>query len=106
MRFTVILVPDEQGWVSATVPAMPGCMSQGRTREEALANVREAMEGWIEEESARNRSPLQETPTLLLDGVGTAIQIIDDMRAAGESNVASGYDLELASVELRQPLAA
>ena len=106
MRFTVILVPGDEGWVSAMVPAMPGCVSQGRTRDEALDNAREAMEGWIELEAARGSGPLPETPALVLDGVSAAIQIIDDMRAAGELNAASGYNLELATVELRQPIAA
>ena len=32
-----------------TVPALPGCVSQGDTREEAMANIREAAEGWIED---------------------------------------------------------
>jgi predicted RNase H-like HicB family nuclease len=106
MRFTAILVPGDEGWVSAMVPAMPGCVSQGRTREEALDNVREAMEGWVEVEAARGGIPLQETPALLLDGVSTAIQIIDEMRAVGELNAASGYNLELATVELPQPITA
>ena len=39
---------DEAGYYVAEVPALPGCVSQGNTREEAIANIREAIEGWFE----------------------------------------------------------
>ncbi len=48
MRVQVVLEQDEDGFWVAEVPAMPGCLSQGNTREEALDNVREAIEGWLE----------------------------------------------------------
>jgi predicted RNase H-like HicB family nuclease len=35
---------DEDGWIVIECPLLPGCVSQGRTREEALANIREAIE--------------------------------------------------------------
>lgn len=35
---------DEDGWVTATVPSLPGCISQGRTEEEAKKNIAEAIE--------------------------------------------------------------
>jgi predicted RNase H-like HicB family nuclease len=44
MRFKVQLEKDEDGWYVATVPALPGCISQGRTPAEARRNVREAIE--------------------------------------------------------------
>ena len=44
MRFLVTLELGEDGWTTAECPALPGCLSQGRTREEALANIREAIE--------------------------------------------------------------
>lgn len=45
----VILSPDREdgGWV-AEVPSLPGCISQGDTREEALENIQDAIETWIE----------------------------------------------------------
>jgi predicted RNase H-like HicB family nuclease len=45
----VILYPDHEdgGWV-AEVPSLPGCISQGETREDALNNVRDAIETWID----------------------------------------------------------
>ncbi|MGO9267627.1 MAG: type II toxin-antitoxin system HicB family antitoxin [Candidatus Binataceae bacterium] len=44
MKFLVTLVPGEDGWIVAECPALPGCMSQGRSQEEALRNIREAIE--------------------------------------------------------------
>ncbi len=48
MRVHVVLEQDEDGFWVVEVPAMPGCLSQGSTREEALTNIREAIEGWLE----------------------------------------------------------
>jgi predicted RNase H-like HicB family nuclease len=45
----VIIYPDvEDGGFVAEVPSLPGCVSQGETRQEALANAREAIDLWIE----------------------------------------------------------
>ena len=43
----VILTPGEDGYWVAEAPSLPGCVSQGKTREEALANIKEAIEGYI-----------------------------------------------------------
>ena len=43
MTRRVLLRPGEDGYVVAEVPSLPGCVSQGRTRDEALANIREAI---------------------------------------------------------------
>ncbi len=48
MKLHVIVEPDEAGYFVAEVPALPGCLSQGKTREEAIANVKEAIAGWLE----------------------------------------------------------
>jgi len=48
MRFRVILEPDEDGVFVAQVPALPGCISQGTSRAEALKNIHEAIEGYLE----------------------------------------------------------
>lgn len=40
----VVLRPGEDGWIVAECPVIPGCISQGRDREEALGNIREAIE--------------------------------------------------------------
>ena len=49
MRFTVVLEKDEGGIYVATVPALPGCISDGSTVEEAMANIKEAIQGFIED---------------------------------------------------------
>ena len=48
MKLQVVVEQDEAGYYAAEVPALPGCLSQGKTREEAIANVKEAVEGWLE----------------------------------------------------------
>lgn len=48
MTLHVVLEPGEDGFVIASVPALPGCHTQGANRNEALANVREAIQGWLE----------------------------------------------------------
>ena len=48
MKFRVILEPSEEGGYTVTVPSLPGCVSEGNTREEALKNIREAIELYLE----------------------------------------------------------
>jgi predicted RNase H-like HicB family nuclease len=48
MNLRVVVERDEKGYYVAEVPALPGCVSQGKTYEEALANIKEAVEGWLE----------------------------------------------------------
>ncbi len=43
MKFKVRLQRDEDGWYVATVPALPGCISQGKTEAEAKKNIKEAI---------------------------------------------------------------
>jgi predicted RNase H-like HicB family nuclease len=43
----VLLPPGEDGYWVAECPSLPGCVSQGKTREEAIRNVKEAIEGYI-----------------------------------------------------------
>ena len=48
MKFRVVLEPSEEGGFTAVVPALPGCISEGNTRDEALANAREAITLYLE----------------------------------------------------------
>jgi len=48
----VILKTGEDGYIVAECPVIPGCISQGRTREEALANIREAIELCLENQAS------------------------------------------------------
>jgi predicted RNase H-like HicB family nuclease len=47
MRLLVTLQRDETGMIVAECPAIPGCVTQGRTEQEALANIREAIIGCL-----------------------------------------------------------
>ena len=44
MKFKVYLQKGDDGWITATVPSLAGCISQGKTEKEAIANIREAIE--------------------------------------------------------------
>lgn len=48
MKLKVLLQTDADGGCSASIPSLPGCHSQGDTFDEALANIREAAELWLE----------------------------------------------------------
>ena len=54
MVFKVVLEPSEEGGYTAVVPALPGCISEGDTADEAMRNIREALELYLE--------PLEELP--------------------------------------------
>ena len=47
MKFDITLEQDEDGYIVASCPALPGCHSQERTEEEAIANIREAIRGYV-----------------------------------------------------------
>lgn len=61
MRFKVVLEPSEEGGYTVYVPSLPGCISEGETTAEALANIQEAItlylepveDDWVLEENAR-----------------------------------------------------
>ena len=48
MKFTVILEPQKDGGFTVSVPALPGCISEGGNREGALKNIKEAIELYLE----------------------------------------------------------
>jgi antitoxin HicB len=47
VKYRVLIEQDEDGVFVASVPSLPGCHSQGKTRKEALANVKDAIDGYI-----------------------------------------------------------
>ena len=67
MRYTVILKKGEDGYIIANVPALPGCITQGKTREEALKNAKEAIELYID--------VLREDNEPIPQDVGTEVEI-------------------------------
>ena len=44
MKLTIVLEPQEEGGFTAYVPSLPGCISEGDTKEEAIKNIKEAVE--------------------------------------------------------------
>ena len=48
MKLRIVLQPSEEGGYTAFVPSLPGCISEGDTKEEALKNIREAIELYLE----------------------------------------------------------
>jgi antitoxin HicB len=48
MKYRVLIEQDEDGVYVAEVPSLPGCLSQGQTREEAVENVKEAIAAYLE----------------------------------------------------------
>ncbi|MCA1737904.1 MAG: type II toxin-antitoxin system HicB family antitoxin [Actinobacteria bacterium] len=53
MKYRVLIEQDEDGVYVAEVPALPGCISQGQSREEAVENVKEAIAAYLESLEAR-----------------------------------------------------
>ena len=56
MSLQAVIYQDESGAYCAEVPALPGCVSDGDTFEEAQANIREAAEGWLMAQDELNAS--------------------------------------------------
>ena len=48
MKYTVIITKDEDGYYLVNVPALPGCFTQGKTKKEALENIKDAISAYIE----------------------------------------------------------
>jgi predicted RNase H-like HicB family nuclease len=63
MMFHVVLNKDEDGWIVAECPALPGCVSQGKTEQEALANIKEAITAWLwaEDQKAMEALPIDQS---------------------------------------------
>ncbi len=53
MKLKVVIEPGEDSGFVAHVPALRGCWSQGATRDEAIENIREAIEAWLEVEQVK-----------------------------------------------------
>ena len=83
MKLAVILEPSEEAGFTVLVPALPGCISEGDTREEALKNIREAIELYLEpveddlalqSEAERGTCGMTKVPSLDYEQVVRALQ--------------------------------
>ena len=71
-RYKVVLIPQEEGGYTVIVPALPGCVSQGETEQEALANIKDAIRGWLT--VARKRKlHIPDTDAVKIATVGVAV---------------------------------
>ena len=70
MKLRILIELDEDGILVATVPSLPGCVSQGATREEAVRNAREAIEGYLESPRERGE-PIP--PSILEEVIDVAV---------------------------------
>lgn len=68
MVLHVSLVKAEDGWIVAECPALPGCVSQGKDEQEALANIKEAIAAWLwaEDQKALSQSRSSGQPEILV----------------------------------------
>ncbi|MGE5596394.1 MAG: type II toxin-antitoxin system HicB family antitoxin [Hyphomicrobiales bacterium] len=79
-KYTVVLSPDpERGGYSVSVPAMPGAVTEGDNREEALRNAIEAMTGWLAVSLEHGEDALEETPELIASEVASVLQDRDEL---------------------------
>lgn len=61
MKLTVIIHNAEEGGFWAEIPALPGCITEGESREELMMNLEDAIEGWLEVANQRNTTAPDET---------------------------------------------
>ncbi|GAB4489237.1 MAG: hypothetical protein OHK006_20650 [Thermodesulfovibrionales bacterium] len=62
MIFHVSLEKAEDGWIVAECPALPGCVSQGKDEEEAIANIKEAIVAWLWAEDQKSLAAISQKP--------------------------------------------
>ncbi len=74
MKFTVILAPEANGGYSVICPAIPGCVSQGASVDDALVNVRDAILLCLDVCREDGHSPLTETPEMISQEIEACLQ--------------------------------
>jgi antitoxin HicB len=66
MKYRIIIQQDEDGIFIAKCPSLPGCISQGKTREEVLINIKDAMSGYLQSLKKHNE-PLPQVEEELVE---------------------------------------
>jgi len=74
MKFTVVLQPEVDGGYSVVCPAIPGCVSQGDTLDEALANIREAILLCLEVRNEEGQPAPAETPEIVAEEIRACLK--------------------------------
>ena len=93
MKFTVVLSPEADGGYSVTCPAVPGCVSQGDSLDEALANIREAILLCLEVRNDQALPLPAETPEL----------VAEEIRACLKDRADEGLPLTIETREVASP---
>jgi antitoxin HicB len=94
MKFTVILEPEADGGYSVVCPAIPGCVSQGDSLDEALANIREAIVLCLETRAEDGLPNPEETPEIIAAEVEECLR---DRAADGFSPSVAIREMEIAA---------
>ena len=116
-RYTVVLVPEEEGRYKVLVPALPGCVTCGDTVEEALIMAKDAIELYIDSElehgegvPAEGSEALITTisvevprPTLAPPGPAEKITLADLVEQLGELSIPEAFADDLESLQSAQP---
>ena len=74
MKLTVILAPESRGGFSVICPAIPGCVSQGSSIEDAIANIREAIALCLEVRREDRLPVPEETPEIIARGIRECLE--------------------------------
>jgi predicted RNase H-like HicB family nuclease len=74
MKFTVVLSPEPDGGYSVVCPAVPGCVSEGDSLDEALANIREAILLCLDIRAEQGLPLPTETPDLVAEEIRTCLE--------------------------------
>ena len=74
MKFTVILSPEADGGYSVVCPAIPGCVSQGDSLEEVLANIREAILLCLDVRREEGLPAPEETPEIVAEEIKACLK--------------------------------
>lgn len=79
MQLRIMLEPSEEGGYTVTVPSLPGCISEGDTREEALANIREAIQLYLDGGPVLPRFDRHRKERLAGGRQGVALRAVDQL---------------------------
>ncbi|MHC1610048.1 MAG: type II toxin-antitoxin system HicB family antitoxin [Candidatus Methanospirareceae archaeon] len=71
-KYEVVIEPGEDGWLVVTVPALPGCITQGKNLEEALKNAKEAIAAYLES-LKKNNQPVPEPDVVSIKEVAVSV---------------------------------
>ncbi|KAF5435866.1 putative nuclease of the RNAse H fold, HicB family [Candidatus Methanophagaceae archaeon] len=71
-KYEVVIEPGEDGWLVVTVPALPGCITQGKDLEETLKNAKEAIEAYLES-IEKNNQPVPEPDVVSIQEVAVSV---------------------------------